>query len=347
MTRWIFFLLPLLSAAVFAAVLLLKPPPPQAGIGVVDAGKLFSLDTDLITLEKVESAGLRAAPLRGETVMPGASEFRNTVLRSEWDTVRRELESKESRLISVWSESYSNDLEQEYLLLYGNRNEESNNAFADAEQQLKAVYRSVLSPQAWRDDSLRDERFKLFNLQLKLRVLTHDPIVLPDARLNTIQSEIKTIQDAISSAKTLRENRLNETYARESETVRETYRKSNEEKEKELEAKARRLLADTDALMDSLISGYRAEVVKRLEDSKIARKGVLKTTGVLADENSFQPDKLVFDMIKADMRAEFYRRLRRKAVSVAERKNLALILVTPYPPVGESTRRVVDVSGEF
>ncbi|MFA6448415.1 MAG: hypothetical protein WCX65_03015 [bacterium] len=344
MTRWSFLLFPIVSAAIFAAALIFAPRPPQAIMGVVDAADVFNRRPDVITLKKAEAAAKSAAPAEGSFGSLRADDFQRSILNSEWDAVRLGMEQKNDRLFTLWSNSLNVNLQQDYLLLFSDLSGVAANEFSETERKLRAAFFVAASAEFQKDDPLKAEKFKLLNLRLKLRVLTHDPFVLPDSLIKEIQDDIKSIETVISDAQISREERLRAAYASESEAIREKFRADAEKKEKELNAKARSMLADTESAMAELIQNQKKDMKQKLEESRLARNVVLKTTAEGAGIESMKSDSQIFDDMRKELRIESDRRLRKKAVAVAERNHLYLILNTPYQPVG---KHVVNVTDEF
>jgi hypothetical protein len=183
------------------------------------------------------------------------------------------------------------------------------------------------------------------NLQLKLRVLTRDPYVLPDYRLAGIQDEIIDLRNTISAAEKAREAKHSKMLENEAAKAREIFSLKSKSDDEKLGRDAREKLEAAEKLLAGIVRRHRTELQKRLRESKITRQ--LASNEILnpgREANAgIEPAGDIYNVMEKGLRVEFDRRLRRKAFAVAERRKVAVILDTPYP----AGARAVDVGGEF
>jgi len=346
MSRWIYISAPLLSAAVLGAVLFVKPAPQPMRIGVLDSDLLFRGQPDYKTLQEVKAASKRNSPPADGGTALSDDAFKLDVLNSEWNIFNNAISLRNTRLSSLISRNSIEQLKRDYLVLYGEREEKDKREFEDMERQLKDIYERINSTQAEADDLLKDEKFSLMNLRMKLKVLTHDPFVFPDNKVVEIQNEINSIEKIMARAETERAESRREELDRKTGEVRNRYVLNSEKSEKELERQANELLKNAEKHMSETLRGFRSDMERRLEESRIARTRIPVREEALGAHPVVGPDSLIFDEIETELKKEFDRRLRRKAFAVAERRRLFLIVDTPYPAI-EAPTASVEVGSDF
>jgi hypothetical protein len=345
MSRCFFTLLTVGSAAALAAALMFPPAPAALKIGVVDSDSLFNRQPDVVTLRKVEAAGRRAPGNFGaflHAADTGLSE--NDILRSEWDMARLGMIDNDGLIVSFWSDRIFSDLQRDSDSIFAGRAESGKSDFAAAREQLETAYDAIAADKTG-TVSFADEKWRLMNLQLKLRVLTRDPYVMPDYRLAGIQDEIISLKKTISAAEKAREEERAKMLGKEAAKVRKNFSLKSKSDDEEVGRAAREKLEAAEKLLAGIVRGHRTELQKRLRESKLTRRlasNEIWNPGREANAG-IEPAGDIYNVIEKGLRVEFDRRLRRKAFAVAERRKIAVILDTPYP----AGARAVDVGGEF
>jgi len=150
----------------------------------------------------------------------------------------------------------------------------------------------------------------------------------------------------MARAETERAESRREELDRKTGEVRNRYVLNSEKSEKELERQANELLKNAEKHMSETLRGFRSDMERRLEESRIARTRIPVREEALGAHPVVGPDSLIFDEIETELKKEFDRRLRRKAFAVAERRRLFLIVDTPYPAI-EAPTASVEVGSDF
>lgn len=345
MSRWIYLILPIVSAGLLAAALSSSPAPAVYRIGCVDPDRLFKRQPDHQSLEQIRSVTRKTLLLR--EMIPsryGADGFPDRVADAEWRFAAAGFEMRSRRLVDLWSESLFGNLETDYLALIETCADEDGKLFKETDRQLMEIYSRLAENET--EDGLKEERFRLMNLRLKIQVLTHDPFVFSDERFKEIQDEIAAIEKTISDAEELHLKQIQESFRQESEVIREQYRRESEERERKLAEKADQMLRDTESLLEMILMSHRQEIDRRIGDAGKTRRLMFSGGSGIVSARVFSDNtdnSRILDAIESELRTEFDRRLRRKAPAVAERRRLSAILVCLHPVGADS----VEVTADF
>jgi hypothetical protein len=340
MSRWFYLFLPLVSAMALVAALMCRPVPRAYEIGCVDPDRLFERQTDYILLQQAESIFRRITWTRNLSRVLGASDsFPRRVVDSEWRLALRGLGIRSDRLAAMWSKGIENGLETNYMELLDRYSVENKKIFEVADQQLKAVRDGLVESEP--ENSLKDERFRLMNLRLELKVLTRDPFVFSDERLVRIQNEVDSIQQTIDRAEQARLEEQQRYYRLESGRIRGEYLRETKKNQNERESRANQMLRETENLLKSVVEDNRVALERRTGDARRYRENTVAAVDGGAAAPPISSGDVLFPEIQREIRSEFDRRLRRKGPAVAERKHLSAILMSVWP-VGPCAEDVTE-----
>jgi hypothetical protein len=218
-------------------------------------------------------------------------------------------------------------------------------AFQQSQRELELAY-SDISGRMPVPELLFDEKFKLFNLKLKLEVLTRDSFAMPDSRLSTILEKIDDLEIVIDDAEQEYMAEIQSRFQTRSEQIRSRLEQKQKQLEHELELSLDTALNANRIKLSALLHRDREETAEMALAASSARSSMIQDFSSSLSGQPESPDPESFadlDTVRRRLEQEYLRRTKRKAPAVAEKESLSIIYNSPYPAAGAAA----DVSVRF
>lgn len=333
MSRWFYILLPIASAALlwfaFTTRENIEPPAP----GVIDTRLIIGNNSELQAVLKLRKEWQRESDLRN--LLTAVRHHRQSqtadFLQRESRMIEQGAGMRFKSLAEIKTESAMNELERRYSTLRQGRLRMWNHISSKASQELDETYRELI--QSRREDFMTEEKRRLFNLKLKLDVLSKDPIVMPDSRRLRILDEIDRISDSIKMAE--------KDYV---DSMEAAFRESSQDMESRLESMRDEIEDDLRVSIDDALDEMEKNLDTELDKEKAITRDIveaaMKKRAVATGAPSAGPANTSFtggldlsyiESAEQRIRTEGLRRIRRKTPAIARRRNVYIVFDTPYP----------------
>ncbi len=342
MNRWFYILLPAISASLLWFAVARKQPEPPA-IGIINTNTVLDNNREIKALLSLKKAwaqsGRRDKLHSGSTYFTG---YDDTIFFEEERRLFYEgANLRRKALTDIKTQSSMSNLERHFMSLRNGHDRTWKYIAEKAALDLKDSYRKIMKKK--KSDFMADEKFRLFNLEMKIRVLTRDPFVMPESRRVEIQDEIDRISSMIDQAEKNHIDSMQRDMKKSSERTEQQLTSMRAELDEDLKLAIHDALVSTEAILDKAIAEEESETQKIIDSAMLLRNiGSSLFSDRQTGSRSFDAEQYYVAALEK-IRSEMLRRIRRKAQATAEKHNLYLVIDSPFPPLPG----VIDITGEF
>ncbi len=313
------------SAAALSAALYVKHDKKTHAsvIGTVDAVTLFSQSREFVTIENARY------DLFSKT-FPERSFPASQTKSSKYAQALAERQALFSHFSTEESAAtVHNDTGEAQRLL----DTERSSVATSYQQRLESLYHDISSQPP---PDLSQIRFDLMNLELKLNVLSRDPLVMSATRLNSLESQASEYRNLIARTNQDHIARSAADFSAGAEKLRAELSAQLSLLEEQYASSVAASASNAQAVASAEITSQRNHIDSiRREIASLTFPSTLSQHNLKHANNQ---TKQSFATIESKHRKEFYRRLQRKTPAIAASKKIDTVVISPWPTCGRNSR---------